>query len=115
MAAEQLVSDAVDERTEQARKHVDEQEAGEEDVGPLVGPHADQNDVDDGGEEGQHVDEELDAVQSDGVAGLPGRGLARARGRPGGVEDLDVGDDDGQEDEGKQNHLKARCQHMSLW
>lgn len=41
MAAELLVSDVVDERAEQTRKHIGKQEAAEEDLGAFLGPSGD--------------------------------------------------------------------------
>lgn len=38
MAAECLVSDAVDEWTKQTRKHVSKQEGAQEDLGAILGP-----------------------------------------------------------------------------
>lgn len=108
VAAELLVSDAVDERTEQAREHVVEQEAAVEDVDSVAGQSGQQDDVDEGGDEGQHADEELDPVQGDGVAGVPGRGPARTGGCLGREQDLHVGDDHSQEDEGEEKHLRGR-------
>lgn len=108
VAAELLVSDAVDERTEQTWKHPGNQEAAEEDLGTVLGRHGDQNDVDEGRDVRQHADEELDSVQQDGVAGVPGRGLVRTRSCPGSTEDLQVGDDQNQEDKGKPKHLRGR-------
>lgn len=113
VAAELLVSDAVDERTEQTWKHVGEQEGGVVDVGPFLGPNGDQEEVEEGGDEGQRADEELDSVQCDGVPGVSGGGLVRTRSCLGSGEDLDVGDDDSQEDEGKQKHLRGRGEDTS--
>lgn len=70
VAAELLVSDAVDERAEHPGQNVGEQVAGELDLGLTLGPASDQ-----GQEVGQHADEELDAVQGDGVAGFLGSDL----------------------------------------
>lgn len=47
-------------------------------------------------------------MQQDGVAGVSGRGLVRTRNCPGGAEDLQVGDDESQEDEGQQKDLRGR-------
>lgn len=41
VAAERLVSDAVDEWTEQTRKHIGKQKDAEEDLGAILGPHGD--------------------------------------------------------------------------
>ncbi len=41
VAAELLVSDTVDERTEQTWKHIGKQEGGEEDLGAVTGPSGD--------------------------------------------------------------------------
>lgn len=72
MFAERLVSDAVDERAEQTWQHVGEEEGGEEDLDPALGPGAEQDEVDEGAYVGQHADEQLDSVQQDGVAGVSG-------------------------------------------
>ena len=39
-AAELLVSDAIDERTEKTRKHRSKQKGAEEDLGAVIGPDA---------------------------------------------------------------------------
>lgn len=46
-------------------------------------------------------------MQQDSVAGVSGRGLIRTRNCPGRAEDLQVGDDHSQEDEGKQKDLRG--------
>lgn len=75
VAAELLVSDAVDERAEQPGQNVGEHVAGEHDLGLALGPDVDQEDVDQGREVGERAYEELDAVQGDGVAGFLGSDL----------------------------------------
>lgn len=72
VAAELLVSDAVDERAEQTRKHVGKQEAAEEDLGAFLRPTGDKDEVEEGRDEGQHANEQLDSVQQDGVSGVSG-------------------------------------------
>lgn len=114
MAPELLVSDTVDEWTEQTRKHVGEQEGGEEDLGAVWRPGGDEDDRDEGREEGQHADEELDSMQQDGVAGVSGRLLVRARNGLGSAQDLQVGDDQGQANEGKQKNLKTWRQSIKV-
>ncbi len=47
-------------------------------------------------------------MQEDGVAGVSGRGLVRTGNCPGSAEDLQVGGDHSQEDEGKQKDLRGR-------
>lgn len=47
-------------------------------------------------------------MQQDGVAGVSGRGPAGTGDCPGSTDDPQVGDDDSQEDEGKQKHLRGR-------
>ena len=75
LVAELLVTHAIDEGAEEARQDVGEEEAGEEDVPEVGGEGPDQVHGEDGRGVGEHADQQLDAVEQDGVPRLPGRHL----------------------------------------
>ena len=80
LGPELLVAHAVDEGAEEAWQDVDQNEGGEEDYSELVGQGPDEGHEYEGRHVGEHADEQLDAVQQDGVPRLPGRRSAAGGG-----------------------------------
>ena len=108
LGPELLVAHAVDEGAEEARQDVDQNEGGEEDYGALVGQDPDEGYDYEGRHVGEHADEQLDAVQQDGVPRLPGRRSAAGGGGGGGVggeQHLEVGGDQGDAHHGQEEDL----------
>ena len=102
---ELLVTYAVDEGAEEAWQDVGDDEGGEEDGGALVGHGPDEGPADERRDVGEHADEQLDAVEQDGVPRLPCRLSAGGRDGTGGGQHLEVGDGQGDAHHGQKEDL----------
>ena len=102
---ELLVTYAVDEGAEEAWQDVGDDEGGEEDGGAPVGHGLDEGPADDRRDVGEHGDEQLEAVEQDGVPRLSCRLSAGGRDGIGGEQHLEVGDDQGDAHHGQKEDL----------